>query len=62
LVLKLVPGVEHKPKSNKSVWLLRTGIAYSFHITDVWTIAPEFSFDFAERTTKVYGVSIGLGF
>jgi hypothetical protein len=59
LVLKLVPGVEHKPKTSKSEFLVRTGIAYSFHITDRWTIAPEFNFDFADRTTKVYGAAPG---
>jgi hypothetical protein len=63
LVLKLTPGVEYKNTTSKSKFLVRTGMAYSFHLTDTWTLAPELSVDFVdEETVLVYGVSVGLGF
>jgi hypothetical protein len=61
--LKLVPGVEYEEETDTSEFLVRTGIAYVFEISDRWTLAPEFSVDFVdEKTQLVYGVSIGLGF
>jgi len=47
----------------KREWVIRTGVAYQFPVSDSWTIAPEFNVDFSEHQTLfVYGIAIGFGF
>lgn len=47
----------------KREWLIRTGVGYQIHLSERYSIVPEFNVDFSEHETLfVYGVSIGMGF
>lgn len=54
---------DHEEDTPKREWVIRTGVAYQFPISDKWTIAPTFNVDFSEHETLfVYGIAIGFGF
>jgi len=64
--LKVAPATEiHKDEEHderEREAIFRTGIGYSFHIGDEYTISPEFNVDFSEHETLyVVGLSFGFG-
>ena len=56
------PGVEFTPTKDK--FAVRLGTGYEFHISEHWTVAPEFFLDLIEtgENTWVGGVAFGYGF
>ena len=44
-------------------WLVRTGVAYQFHVGSRYTIGPEFNVDVSDHETTIsYGIAFGVGF
>ena len=62
---KLMGGIgsEGKLDNNKSKWLVRAGIGYSFHVGHL-TVTPLFTADWIEdNSTALYlGAAVGFGF
>jgi len=57
------PGVETKLKSGKNLFLIRTTVAYDWHIGS-WSIGPGLTYDLIEDAsdTVYLGVAVGYGF
>ena len=59
--LDLAPGLEHREGDDE--FLLRTGVAYEFGLSERWALVPEFNVDFVDgEEAFVFGLSFGFGF
>jgi hypothetical protein len=58
--LALAPGLEHRHGEDE--FLLRTGVAYEFELSERWVMIPEFNIDFVDgEEAFVFGLSFGFG-
>ena len=58
--LALAPGLEHRHGDDE--FLLRTGVAYEFELSERWVMIPEFNVDFVDgEEAFVFGLSFGFG-
>jgi hypothetical protein len=54
---------DHEGEKRTRDWIVRTGVAYQFHVGERYSIAPEFNVDFSEHETLLnYGIAFGVGF
>ena len=59
--LALAPGLEHR--ESKDRFLLHTGVAYEFELSERWVMIPEFNVDLVNgEEAFVFGFSLGYRF
>ena len=57
----LAPGLEHRHGDDE--FLLRTGVAYEFELSERWVMIPELNVDFVDgEEALAFGLSFGFGF
>ena len=55
------PGLEHRHGDDE--FLLCTGVAYEFELSERWVMMPEFNIDFVYgEEALVFGLTLGFGF